>query len=137
MRNEATWKEQGIGPGCTAAFVGAAILSEKAWLEVARSLKLSVREIEIIRGIFDNLPEKAVGVKLQISEHTVHTHLRRLFVKLAVTTRTQLALRITQELLALTLAEKGALPPICRNRCAGRCQLTRESNSAPARMQRP
>lgn len=105
------------------ATLGAAVFSEAAWAEIARSLKLAGRELEITRGVFDNLIEGAIAANLRISEHTVHAHLNRLFKKLRVTTRVQLVLRVTQELLILTLSEASDLPPICRNRANGRCSM--------------
>ncbi len=62
-----------------------------------------------------------MAANLSISEHTIHTHLRRLFKKLRVTTRTQMAVRLMQEVLALTLAETSGLPPICCYHAKGRC----------------
>lgn len=81
------------------------LLSNLAWAEVGRSLKLSARELEITRGVFDNLTEGAIAGNLGVSENTIHTHLHRLFSKLRVTTRTQMVVRIMQELLMLTLSE--------------------------------
>jgi DNA-binding CsgD family transcriptional regulator len=103
--------------------IGASLLTDAAWSEIASSLVLSPRELEITRGVFDNLTEGAIAGNLRISQHTTHTHLRRLFAKLGVTTRTELVIRIAQELLALTLSETGSLPPICRYRVKGRCPM--------------
>lgn len=105
------------------ATIGAALLSDIAWAEIARSLKLSPRELDIVRGVFDNLKEDAIAGNLGVSENTIHTHLHRLFGKLRVTTRTQMVVRTMQELLILTLSEGGSLPPICRHRANGRCQM--------------
>lgn len=103
--------------------LGSAVFSDVAWVEIASSLQLSGRELEMARGVFDNVTEKALAIDLCASEHTVHTHLRRLFRKLRVTTRAQMVLRLTQEFIALTLSETGCLPPLCPNRAAGRCPL--------------
>lgn len=105
--------------------VGATLLTDLAWSEIARSLALSARELEITRGVFDNFTEGAIAGNLGISEHTIHTHLRRLFAKLGVTTRTELVICVTQELVRLTLTETGSLPPICRYRIRGRCPMER------------
>lgn len=101
----------------------AALLSDQAWREIARSLRLSVREVQIVRSLFDDATEEAAAASLGISSHTVHTHLERLRHKLGVATRTQIVLRIVTEFLALTTGERGALPPLCRHRAAGRCPL--------------
>jgi DNA-binding CsgD family transcriptional regulator len=102
---------------------GDGLLSEAAWAAIARSLRLSGRELEITRGVFDNLTDGALAANLRISEHTVHTHLHRLFGKLRVTTRVQVVVRVMQELLLLTLSEVCDLPPICRHHANGCCPM--------------
>jgi DNA-binding NarL/FixJ family response regulator len=117
-------KTAGVGgtpPYATPA--GADLLTDIAWSEIARSLELSARELETVRGVFDNLTEDAIAGNLGVYEHTIHTHLHRLFSKLRVTTRTQMVVRIMQELLLLTLSEAGSLPSICRHRANGRCPM--------------
>ena len=103
--------------------LGAAILSDHAWSEIAKALRITKREIQIIQGVFDNLTQKGIASRLDMAEHTAHTHLNRLFVKLTVTTRTELVLRIVEQLIALTLAETGVLPPICPRHQRGACPL--------------
>jgi DNA-binding NarL/FixJ family response regulator len=105
--------------------LGAAMFSERAWQEIARSLKLSGQELQIVRGVFDDYTEFAIANNLNVSPHTVHTHCERLYHKLAVTDRVKLVLRVMDEFLALTVASETSLPPICANRAAGRCPLHR------------
>ena len=105
--------------------LGAAMFSEPAWQEIARSLKLSGQELQIVRGVFDDCTEFAIANNLRVSPHTVHTHCERLYHKLAVTDRVKLVLRITDEFLALTAAPGSNLPSICTNRSAGCCPLRR------------
>jgi DNA-binding CsgD family transcriptional regulator len=100
---------------------GAALLTDYAWLEIARALGMTERELQIVQGVFDNLPQKGIAARLKIKEHTTHTHFNRLFKKLAVTTRTELVLLVMEKLIALTISENGMLPPICRNHHAGNC----------------
>ena len=102
---------------------GASLLTEHAWLEIARSLRLTKRELQMVQSIFENLTERAIACQFHISEHTVHTHLNRLFKKLTVTTRTELVLRIMGQMITLTLSQTGVLPPICRRHHSGRCCL--------------
>src|ERR1017187_688409 len=64
---------------------GSGIFSGQAWTEIARSLKLSRRELQIVRSVFDDCTELAIATDLGISPHTVHTHVERLHYKLAVT----------------------------------------------------
>jgi len=105
--------------------LGAAMFSEQAWREIARSLKLSGQELQIVRGVFDDHTEFAIANNLNVSPHTVHTHCERLYHKLAVTDRVKLVLRVMDEFIALTVAPGSTLPPICANRVAGRCPLRR------------
>jgi DNA-binding CsgD family transcriptional regulator len=106
--------------------LGAAIFSKQAWEEIARSLKLSGRELQIIKDVFDDRTESAIAVHYGVSPHTIHTYCERLYRKLAVTDRVKLVLRVTNEFLALTAATDGILPSICANRTAGRCPLRRD-----------
>ena len=78
---------------------GASLLTHHAWLEIARTLGLTKRELQMIQSVFDNLPEAGTK-RFRIS---VHAHLNRLFKKLTVTTRTELVLRIMEQRVALTL----------------------------------
>ena len=101
------------------------MFSEQAWMEIARNLRLSGQELQIVRGVFDDYTEFAIASNLRVSPHTVHTHCERLYHKLAVTDRVKLVLRVMDEFLALTVAPGSVLPPICGNRNAGHCPLRR------------
>lgn len=105
--------------GCFAP--GAAMFSEEAWAAIARRLRLSRRELQIVQGAFDDETERAIAGGLGISPHTVHTHAERLHRKLAVADRAQLLLRVMREFLTLTATPRSGLPPICPNRLANRC----------------
>ena len=107
--------------------LGAAILSDHAWSEIANALRITKREVQIIQGVFDNLTQSGIATRLNMNEHTAHTHLNRLFIKLTVTTRTELVLRVMEQMIALTLAETGVLPPICPRHQRGACPLRRAS----------
>ena len=112
--------------------LGAAILSDHAWSEIAKALGITKREIQIVQGVFDNKHEVDIAERFKISPHTVHMHLNRLFKKLTVTSRTELVLRTVEQLVALTLSETAVLPPICPRHHAGRCRL----HTPPARLQK-
>lgn len=99
------------------------MFSEPAWAEIARSLRLSGQELQVVRGVFDDFTETTIADNLKISPHTVHTHCERMYRKLGVTGRIKLALRVMDEYLALTVACDGALPPLCANFTAGRCPM--------------
>lgn len=86
--------------------VGSALLSEAEWAETARALCLSGRELQIVRGVFDNRTEHAIAADCGIADCTVHTHLARLYAKLAVTTRVALVLRVMESVMVVN-----RLPP--------------------------
>lgn len=109
------------------------MISDHAWIEIARTLDITKRELQIVQSVFDNLPEAGIAQRLRISEHTVHTHLNRLFKKLTVTTRTELVLRIMEQMIALTLSETGVLPPICRRHHTGSCCLHKHMPAQPTK----
>jgi DNA-binding CsgD family transcriptional regulator len=81
-----------------------------AWEEIGGSLNLSHQELRIVRGVFDDLTESAIADELQISPHTVHTHLGRLYRKLGVTGRVPLVLRVMEKYVALARSAEH-LPP--------------------------
>jgi DNA-binding NarL/FixJ family response regulator len=58
--------------------------------------RLSARELEVLRLVTEGLPNKVIGRRLGISERTVENHMRSVFDKLGVASRTEavvLALR--------------------------------------------
>jgi DNA-binding NarL/FixJ family response regulator len=108
-----------------AATLGSAIFSKRAWDEVARRLRLSQREVDVLRGMFDGLTESAMAVELRISLRTVHTHVERLHRKLRVTHQVALVLLVVVEFLKLAGVPGSGVPPICARRTAGRCPWRR------------
>ena len=112
---------QPIGPGRRPA--GSAMFPPEAWELIAFNLKLSGRELQIVRGTFDDQTETTIAADLQNALSTVHTHVQRLHRKLAVTDRAQLLLRVMQEFMALSASPDNHLPLICASRATGRCPL--------------
>lgn len=51
---------------------------------------LSPREQEIVRLVSNGFPNKGIARKLAISQHTVNTHVRRIFDKLGVNSRAEM-----------------------------------------------
>ena len=102
---------------------GASLLTDHAWHEIGHTLEITRRELQIVQSVFDNLPEAGIAKKFKLSPHTVHMHLNRLFKKLNVTSRTELVLRIVEQLVTLTLSETAVLPPICPLHRTGDCCL--------------
>jgi DNA-binding CsgD family transcriptional regulator len=104
---------------------GARILGQQAWASITRSLNLSTRELQLVRGVFEDATDFAIAASLRISPHTVHTHFERLHHKLGVDNRAQLILRVVNEFLKLTASPGSILPPVCPWRCDPRCPRRR------------
>lgn len=68
---------------------------------MAQSLDLSPREVEVVKGVIGDLSETSIASELQISQHTVHTYVERVYRKLNVNSRVALVVRIFSEHLAL------------------------------------
>ena len=77
------------------------VFSEQEWEQVAESLCLSPREVQITCGVFHDLKEAAIASRLGISPHTVHTYLERIYRKLSVNSRVQMVVRVVTEHLFL------------------------------------
>jgi DNA-binding NarL/FixJ family response regulator len=60
-------------------------------------VSLSDREREVLRLVVDGASNDEIGARLGISSRTVESHLRRLFERLAVASRTELAARALRE----------------------------------------
>lgn len=58
---------------------------------------LSVREAEVVRLVVDGRSNDEVGARLGIGVRTVETHLRRIFERLGIASRTELVARALRE----------------------------------------
>jgi DNA-binding NarL/FixJ family response regulator len=63
----------------------------------ARGGRLSAREHEVVRLVADGRTNDEIGAALGIGAKTVETHLARLFERLTVASRTELAMRAMRE----------------------------------------
>ena len=77
------------------------IFSVDTWTKIGHSLSLSPRELDVVKGVFDDDNEQVIAEALSISAHTVHTHVWRLYQKLEVHSRAGLVVRIFSEFLSL------------------------------------
>lgn len=102
---------------------GRCLFSQEVWFFIARRLSLSERELQIIQGVFDDKHESMIAQELGISPHTVHTHVERLYHKLAVNSRVELVVRLVACHLQLCREPDSLLPPICSSHAAGECPL--------------
>lgn len=73
---------------------GSSVFSGTQWAAIARSLSLSPRELEIVKFIFDDKSEEGIAFGLDISRHTVHSYLSRLYRKIGVNSRPQLLVHV-------------------------------------------
>ncbi len=60
--------------------------------DLAAGLRLSEREIEVLRGLSIGLANKEIARRIQLSEATVKLHVKTLYRKLGVANRTQAAI---------------------------------------------
>jgi len=56
------------------------------------SERLTVRENDVLKAVASGMPNREIAAKLHISEYTVKHHLSRIFAKLSVSNRVELAL---------------------------------------------
>jgi DNA-binding CsgD family transcriptional regulator len=80
----------GRGPVNGAPRPGSLIFVIADWQTLADRFKLSCRELEITKRVFDDHKENQIAAELRISPHTVHTHLGRIYRKVGVSGRAQL-----------------------------------------------
>jgi DNA-binding NarL/FixJ family response regulator len=59
--------------------------------------RLSARELEVVRLVVDGRSNDEIGASLGIGSKTVETHLRRLFERFRIASRTELATRALRE----------------------------------------
>ena len=90
-----------IGRNLYAGHPGSSVLPAGVWPNVGSTLRLSPRELQVVRGVFEDHKEEAIAFDLGISPHTVNTYFQRLYSKLGVSSRTQLILCVMAAYLAL------------------------------------
>ena len=70
---------------------GRSILSQAQWRAIGEALQLSQRELQIVQCVFYGASEVNIALELGISAHTVHAYVRRLYHKLGIRERCELA----------------------------------------------
>ncbi len=68
------------------------IFAEQEWNDLARAFRLSPREVEVAKGIFDDQTEAAIALELGVAAGTVHTYVERLYMKTSSCSRLSFAL---------------------------------------------
>lgn len=75
------------------------LLASGIWPGLAEQLRLSPRELQVVKGVFRDDKEESIAADLGISPHTVSTYLQRIYTKLRVGSRVQLIVRVIGEYL--------------------------------------
>ena len=91
MRGES----KSVGP----VSAGPPLLSSGIWPGLAEALRLSPREVQVVKAVFQDHKEESIAADLGISPHTVSTYLQRIYAKLRVGSRPQLIVRVVAEYL--------------------------------------
>lgn len=91
--------------------MSSAVFSSEQWTTLSTELGLSSRELDILRGVFDGKTERDIALLLQVSPHTVHTYVERLYKKLGVDRRDMLILAVMSHFMKRAeLGANGVLP---------------------------
>ena len=79
---------------------GSSLLPFAEWARLGAELGLSPRELQVVKGVFEDHKEDLIAFTLGISPHTVSTYMQRVYSKLGVSSRPQLIVRIVAVYLA-------------------------------------
>lgn len=98
----AAWLDPGIATKVLRASVTAGLpAASKADKDTSKAPgtgpRLSQREIDVLRLVVEGLGNQAIAERLYLSVETVKTHMRRIMEKLAVSDRTQAAVKAMRE----------------------------------------
>jgi DNA-binding NarL/FixJ family response regulator len=80
-----------------AAIRAAAAGSLHFGLRPGQRLALTERELDVVRKVVEGRSNDEIGAELNISSKTVESHLRRIFERVGVGSRTELATRAVRE----------------------------------------
>ncbi len=73
---------------------GSRLFSVQTWEGLEAALRLSPTEVRVAQYVMDDLPERTIARRLHVEPSTVHTHLKRIYSKLGVSSRVGLIMRI-------------------------------------------
>lgn len=94
----AAWLDPGVASRVLHAFSSVA---QPAFPDLSRSVRtdspLSLREIDVLRLVIEGSSNQEIADKLGLSVETIKTHMRHIMEKLAVTDRTQAAVKAMRE----------------------------------------
>ena len=66
---------------------GSLLFDRNRWETLRLALGITPRELDVVKGVFDDRSRAEIGKTLGISEHTVQTHLERIYRKTGVGSR--------------------------------------------------
>lgn len=96
VRTGAVWLDPGIAghvlKACVQQPAEQPVVPEKTG-----KVSLSAREIEVLRAVMDGLTNQEIADRLIVSIETVKTHMKRIMEKLAVSDRTQAAVKAMRQ----------------------------------------
>lgn len=91
---------------------GEGLLTHQQWEAIGKRFRLTKRELTVAVLIFEGQTRRQIGYRLNCAPGTVRTYIDRLFIKLEVTDRLGMALRVVHVLLMppekQRLSHKGA-----------------------------
>jgi DNA-binding NarL/FixJ family response regulator len=84
------------------------LIPQPHWSAFVRELRLSDREAEVLRSIFDDERVASIAERMRLSRFTVDTYRERLFRKLHVSSTTQLVVTVFAAYLQYSSMLRGA-----------------------------
>jgi hypothetical protein len=81
--------------------LGPGQLPSSAWLDIRIGLRLSERELGVVRGIFADQEQESIATAMGIAPAVVYRTLMRVYVKLHIGSRIELKSRVKAEYLAI------------------------------------
>jgi len=91
---------------------GSAVLTFNEWTVVSRDLCLSIRELQVVQGVFNDQKEAAIAFALGIATATVGTYLDRVYHKLHVSSRASMMVRVFETHLRAQSLSAGPSPSV-------------------------
>jgi len=85
-----------LDPSVTATLVDQ-IQKKNSALNVAEKTPLTRRELEVLQAVVSGLTDRETAELLHISEHTVRSHIKGIYRKLSVSSRSQAAVKAIQQ----------------------------------------
>ena len=85
---------------------GSVLFDQERWDQLRLALGLTPRELDVVKGVFEDRSRADIGRQLGISEHTVQTHLERIYRKTGVGSRCGLLVRFFAKHLELPVVDR-------------------------------